>query len=89
MSPASLTAGDTLDKQSREIHSMKPTVHVGKRGVTDSLVNEIEIQLKKNGMVKVKFNITMALEELLEKIPDAAVVAKVGRTLVLRRRVLD
>jgi RNA-binding protein len=31
------------------------TINVGKNGITENLINEINLQLEKNGMVKVKF----------------------------------
>ncbi len=32
----------------------EPVIHLGKSGVTDSLIEEIKVQLKKNKKIKVK-----------------------------------
>lgn len=50
---------DTLSpKQIREkraqANPLKPTVHVGKGGVDESVVSELQAQLKKNKLVKVR-----------------------------------
>ena len=38
----------------RESTDLKPTVHVGKDGVTGTLVQEIKLQLKKRRVIKVR-----------------------------------
>jgi RNA-binding protein len=34
---------------------LKPHVHVGKQGLTDTVIGEIETSLLKNGLIKVRF----------------------------------
>jgi RNA-binding protein YhbY len=79
--------GELLEKGLRaEAQRLRATVHVGKKGLTLSVIKEIELQLKKNGMVKIKFNLAGAeLDELLSSVHDAKMVMKIGRTVVLRR----
>ncbi len=43
------------------------TVRIGKKGVTDNVLNEISEQLKKRKMVKIKFLKNTDREELSEK----------------------
>ncbi|OPY31013.1 MAG: CRS1 / YhbY (CRM) domain protein [Methanomassiliicoccales archaeon PtaU1.Bin124] len=38
----------------REATELTPTVHVGKDGITDTLVDEVKLQLKTRRIVKVK-----------------------------------
>ena len=38
----------------REATELTPTVHVGKDGITDTLVDEVKLQLKTRKVVKVK-----------------------------------
>lgn len=38
----------------RDATDLKPTVHVGKDGITETLIEEIKLQLKKRHIVKVK-----------------------------------
>lgn len=33
---------------------LKPTIHVGKDGVTEGLIEEVKLQIKKNKLVKVR-----------------------------------
>ena len=35
--------------------SLEPSVRIGKSGLTESIINEIKIQLEKKNLVKVKF----------------------------------
>jgi RNA-binding protein len=34
---------------------LKPHVHLGKQGLTDAVLNEIEMALTKNGLIKIRF----------------------------------
>jgi RNA-binding protein len=36
---------------------LKPHVHLGKQGLTDAVLNEIEMALTKNGLVKIRFEV--------------------------------
>ncbi|QLH75440.1 MAG: YhbY family RNA-binding protein [Methanomassiliicoccales archaeon] len=38
----------------RDTNDLRPTVHVGKDGITEGLVSEIKLQLKSNKVVKVR-----------------------------------
>ena len=43
---------------------LKPHIYLGKQGLTDPLLNEIEMALTKNGLIKIRFEITR--EEIKE-----------------------
>jgi RNA-binding protein len=69
---------------------LKPTVYVGKEGITDTVVFELTKQLKKNKLVKVKLlaSVDAGMEEVAEQlVRDSAstLVETRGRTLVLAK----
>ncbi len=35
-------------------HSLNPVVHIGHKGLTDSVVNEIEVSIKAHELIKIK-----------------------------------
>lgn len=63
-------------------------MQVGKNGVTESVRKETLDQIKKNGMVKVKFNVSKEEIELFQKSIEehATLVMKIGRTLVFKKK---
>ncbi|MDD1715748.1 MAG: YhbY family RNA-binding protein [Methanolinea sp.] len=66
---------------------LKPTVWIGKLGCTGTVVEEIVLQLKKRGCIKVKWlqNIGIDPVELASR-ADAELVETRGRTAVLRKK---
>ena len=67
---------------------LKPTVHVGKGGLTDSLVEEVKNQVKKNKLVKVRVLASSSQEkkELAEELATRTGVMLIevrGRTILL------
>lgn len=67
---------------------LKPTVYVGKEGITQSVVFELTKQLKKNKLVKVKLlaSVDSGIEETAEQLASdsgSALVEIRGRTVVL------
>ena len=73
-----------------EAHHLKPVVQIGKSGVTDPLVLEIETVLDGLELIKAKLNQnapdeSFAVTELAKKIPDMEHVWTIGRTILLFR----
>jgi RNA-binding protein len=75
-------------------HDLKPIVMVGAKGVTPSLVAELELALEQHELVKVK----VAAEDRetrdawigeLEEKSAASLVSRIGHTAVLYRRSKD
>ena len=71
----------------------KPTIWIGKDGLTPQLSNEIEKQLKKNKMLKVKILKSALQKETAKKIAakaaedaEAALVEVRGHVFILYRR---
>ncbi|MGD1059985.1 MAG: YhbY family RNA-binding protein [Methanomassiliicoccales archaeon] len=67
---------------------LKPTVHVGKGGLTDSLVEEVKNQVKKNKLVKVRVLASSSQEkkELAEELATRTGVMLIevrGSTILL------
>ncbi len=75
-----------------EITLEKPTIRVGKKGATDFLVREIDRQLDRSEVVKVKVLKTALvddnIDEMAEKVAketDSRIVRPRGHTLTLYR----
>ena len=86
---------DLTSKQRAHLRSLanplKPTVHIGKEGVRDSLVKSVLETLKRHELIKVRV-LENAPEDarttgyaLADKIAGASVVQTVGRNVTLYR----
>ncbi len=69
---------------------LKPTVHVGKEGLTEKVIKELKMQLEKNKLVKIRMldSIEGDRKELAETIArdtSSTVVDVRGFTVVLAR----
>lgn len=69
-------------------HGLRPTVHVGKDGVTDALIEEIAKQVKNRKVVKVR--LLPSVEEDRKKVAedlavrsDSVLIEVVGHTVLL------
>jgi len=65
----------------REFSAEKPTVHIGKSGITQQVLGEIEKQLDKNEVVKIKI-LKSALIEKKAKNVASEVAAKINAALI-------
>ncbi|MEM2341959.1 MAG: YhbY family RNA-binding protein [Candidatus Bathyarchaeia archaeon] len=66
---------------------LKPTVHIGKNGVTDAQIKEIIKQLEARGKIKVKVLKTALISETVESIAqkvssktDSRIIQIIGHT---------
>ena len=72
-------------------HHLKPVLHVGREGVTDTTVQAVEQAFNTRELLKVKVGEGAPLsarevgELLSERIPDVHHVQTIGRTVVLYR----
>lgn len=68
---------------------LKPLVHIGKHGLTDSVLAEIETALTKNGLIKIRFEGDReGIKTLGAEIPKKTgceCVGSVGKTAVFFR----
>lgn len=87
-----LTAG-MKRRIKRELSTEKPTIWIGKGGVSPEIVSEIDKQLNKNEMVKVKIlksvMTTSTARQVASKIADmteASLVEVRGHTFILYKR---
>ena len=73
---------------SRESYQdLRPTVWVGKRGITSVMIDEIRRQLKDRKIIKVRWLRNTEIDpEAVAASAGAALVEVRGRTLVLRER---
>ena len=73
-------------------HALKPTVHIGKEGVTETVFGSIGDALRTRELVKVKVleaapaSARESATEIDATLEDVAVVQIIGRTIVLYRR---
>ncbi len=73
--------------------SLEPTVRIGKKGITDSTIQEIKKQLEKRKLVKIKFlrnfiadkDRKQVSQELVNQ-TDAELIDTVGLIVVLKKR---
>ena len=72
---------------------LKPTIQIGKNGITDSLIEEIKKQIKKSRLVKIKLlrgfveanDRKKISKEIVEK-TDSVLIDQVGHVIVLRKK---
>jgi RNA-binding protein len=73
-------------------HSLKAVVHVGKEGVSDTVVQSTAEAFRTRELLKVKLlesapiEVRDAAAEIAQQVEGAAVVQVIGRTIVLYRR---
>lgn len=68
---------------------LKPHVHLGKQGLTETVQGEIDMALTKNGLIKIRFDadrdtIKTLCQEIQTK-TDSELVGNVGKTAVFFR----
>ena len=81
--------------RTRDLHQTKPTVYIGKNGLTESVIAEIKRQLNDKGFVKVKIQKNVLRYQDLDRREVAKRVAQLigaellevrGRTFILLKR---
>ncbi len=88
--PASLNANQKRYLRSLA-HGLKPVVMVGAKGITDSLVTELDLALAHHELIKVKVaaddreSRDQSIAALFERV-DASVVQRIGNIAVAWRR---
>ncbi|MHC1709232.1 MAG: YhbY family RNA-binding protein [Methanomassiliicoccales archaeon] len=78
----------TMKDVKRVGHGLRPTVHVGKEGVTDTLIEEIAKQVKNRKVVKVRLLPSVEedrklVAEDLAKRSSSILIEVVGHTVLL------
>ena len=71
-------------------HDLKPVIMLGQKGLTDAVLNELEIALDHHELVKIKLSVDDrdARKQLAEEICkrcQAEVVQSIGKTLTIYR----
>jgi len=71
----------------RSMQNLKPTVWIGKSGCTESMIDEIQAQLKKRRIVKVKWLQNTDIDpEAVAARTGAGLIEVRGRTMVLAEK---
>ena len=72
-------------------HHLKPVVLVGSAGLSQAVIDKIEVELDNHELIKVRVHQDAPLgtkeagEDIAERIPNTHAVQKIGRMLVLYR----
>lgn len=71
-------------------HQLKPVVLIGAQGLTQAVHDELEVQLQKHSLIKIKVHIQdkEVYRPILSQIAEshqANVVSSIGRTVVIYR----
>ncbi len=87
--PVALTPRQRADLKARA-HALEPAVFVGKAGVQDAVVQEVDRALTSHELIKLKIGDSdraarEAIAEILAERTDAAIVQRVGKIVVLWR----
>jgi len=73
-------------KENQYVHNLKTTVWIGKKGATESILDEIEQQLEVNKVVKIKWLKNAEVDpEYISALLKAELIDVRGRTMVLHR----
>lgn len=80
-----------IGKQARYLralaHHLKPVVQVGNHGVTDSLVDKVQLELRNHELIKVKVGESPQdrgeVAKLLAERTSAHIAQQIGKTVVL------
>jgi RNA-binding protein len=82
-----------LEEQKKLAKSIEPALRIGKNGITDGQVKEVEILLKKRKLVKIKVLKTMAagtdMENMASRLAHkthSEVVDVIGHVMVLYKK---
>ena len=75
----------------KKAHSIKPTVYIGKDGLTPGIIEEIKAQIKKNHLIKIKLqrgalenmDVDEAAKGLVFKVPRSTLIEKKGFCITL------
>jgi RNA-binding protein len=72
---------------------LRPTIQIGKNGVTESLIEEIKKQIKKSRLVKIKLlkgfveaNDRKKVSKEIADETDSVLIDQVGNVIVLRKK---
>lgn len=72
---------------SADLHQLKVTVWIGKKGISDSTINEIKSQIKERKIIKIKWlRNTEIVPEEIAKMANADIIQKIGRTMILSKK---
>jgi RNA-binding protein len=78
-----------------QAHHLKPAVHIGKGGITDSLAAELDVMLESLELIKIKLNqntaeeLETAILGLKERVKGLEHVWTIGRTILVFRPSLN
>ncbi|MEF8874540.1 MAG: YhbY family RNA-binding protein [Candidatus Thermoplasmatota archaeon] len=75
------------EKAKKMGQDLQPTLHIGKDGVTKSLLNELDKQLEKRELVKIKVNRNDPLQDV-EKTAEELETSSIGELIEVRGKTI-
>ncbi len=78
-----------IERAKEKGQELQPTLHIGKKGITESLVEELDNQLENREIVKIKVlrnNPVQDVEEISQELEDRSIgelVETRGKTLLM------
>lgn len=74
------------EMNSAELQQLKATVWIGKKGITESTIDEIRAQIKERKIIKIKWlRNTDIVPEDVAALAGARIIQKRGRTMILAK----
>ena len=77
-------------KLRKQAQTIKPLIQIGKNGVTDNTINNIDTKLEDHELVKIKYNINKdqreALTQRIAQETKSEIIDTIGNTATLYRR---
>jgi RNA-binding protein len=79
-----------LSELKKESKLLNPVVRIGKNGLSENIMKEIKILLKKRGLIKIKMlkNCSLGIDETIEHVKEGCncmVVDRIGLTFSIYR----
>ncbi|PWR76110.1 YhbY family RNA-binding protein [Methanospirillum stamsii] len=68
-------------------HELKPTIWIGKHGVTDTIIDEIRLQVKTRDAIKIKWLSSIEINpQSIVKDSGTTLLQIRGRTMVIKKK---
>jgi len=81
----------SLTQDKKKARNLKPTIIIGKKGMTPETIAEIKKQLKKRGLIKIKMLKSFLKKYNKKEVPliiaektNSKLISKIGRVFVLK-----
>ncbi|WP_421908107.1 YhbY family RNA-binding protein [Methanolacinia petrolearia] len=74
------------EEKTAGLQQLKATVWIGKKGITESTIDEIKMQIKERKIIKIKWLRNSEVDpEEVARMAGAVIIQKRGRTMILSK----